>query len=114
MPASFLSLPTELKLIILKYIHLCVDVDIHNTYHHLRQIDPFFTSQISKVQLRKKVLDAENSGEKFSNGHRVCHTCFRVLPKSKLTKTTHIDQPQSYFYGLRHQKQICLDCLSMA
>ncbi|KAL9633472.1 MAG: hypothetical protein Q9204_003379 [Flavoplaca sp. TL-2023a] len=67
---SFFSLPNELKYHILNYI-----AHDTNTLHALRQVHPWFRSQISKLDLRKEVLAAP-----IPIGYLVCHTCFRILP----------------------------------
>ncbi|KAL8674735.1 MAG: hypothetical protein Q9168_000893 [Polycauliona sp. 1 TL-2023] len=105
---SFLSLPNELKYHILNYI-----VADTNTLHALRQVHPWFKSQISIFDLRKQVLTA-----RIPPGCLVCHTCFRILPIDDFEP---FQQPRfgtawgemtrfECFYDLKRRKQTCFTC----
>lgn len=112
---SFLSLPNELKFQILS----CINIDLydpttHNTRHALRQVHPWFGSQISKLDLREQVLDAE-AADTIPSGYLGCHTCFRILPKD-LVSMGRGPYGSDYcfsgeaFYTLIKPKQTCPSC----
>lgn len=99
-----MSLPNELKLQILSYI----EIDMHNTYHTLRQVHPWFRARISKMELRDRVLAAEQNPRKVPRSHLVCYTCFKVLPHDAFQKHSIVWPP--YLRALERWKKTCFDC----
>ena len=81
MPVSFLSLPNELRLQILSYI----DIDKYNRYHALLQVHPWFREQIAKFEIREQVLAVVGDTNRVPRDHRICFTCFRILPTRTFT-----------------------------
>ena len=112
---SFLSLPNELKFQILSYINMDInDPTTHNTRHALRQVHPWFRSQISKLDLREQVLVAE-AADTIPRGDLVCHTCFRILPEDlfrmvRIPYDSYYYSPGHGFYTLIKPKLECPGC----
>ncbi|KAL8717914.1 MAG: hypothetical protein Q9225_004892 [Loekoesia sp. 1 TL-2023] len=104
MATSLMSLPDEIKLLILENI----DIDIHNTLLKLRQTHPWFRDSIPLLTLHKQLLAAEHNIWKFPLQCLVCYTCHRVLPKTRFGDLSR--KKGKGLGGVQASKRFCLDC----
>lgn len=104
MATSLMSLPDEIKLIILEHI----DIDIHNTRLILRQTHPWFRDSIPILKLSKELLAAETDKRKIPQQYLVCYTCHRVLPRTRFADMSR--KKGKGLGGVQAPKRFCLEC----